>query len=301
MYALFGILLILFLFFFIINHHRKKYIIKKICSMTMEEKCNELNYLIEPFGYCYDNCQDIFSSTQDAWQKEFGYSTLYDELAPHFNMVFDSEPVYFNYNNRTWLIEFWKGQYGINTGGEIGVYYTDTIVPKEEWKNALFYGASQEDMLDFSIHLFRNEKSLVRLSSRHWWLTAFCMGEFTKPKKLCMEISITFPDCEMMNAFICALTDRGYSPCDLCICDLKVSFTFRKSSQGFLTCFQKLSRAFAQWKNKWFCRIYLHVTKPFTLSLDRLLYLYFYLPFAFRRMIQIRRYKKQKKHKKCKR
>lgn len=263
--------------------------------MTLDEKCSELNYLIEPFGYHYDTCQDIFTSTQDAWQKEFGYTGLYDELAHHFNMVFDSEPIYFNYNNKTWLLEFWKGQYGINTGGEIGIYYSETIVPKEEWKNALFYGVSKEDMLEFSIRLYHKENSLVQYSNRHWWLTVFCMGKYSRPKDLSMEISITFPDCEMMNAFVGSLIDHGYSPCDLYICGLQVSFVFRSSNKCYYSLFKKINRAFAQWKNRWFCRIYLFFTRPFSTSLDRLLYLYFYLPFAFRRMIQIRRFKKRKK------
>ena len=43
-------------------------------------------------------------------------------MAPRFQMVFDALPVYFDYQKKTWLIEFWKGQYGINTGAEIGIY-----------------------------------------------------------------------------------------------------------------------------------------------------------------------------------
>lgn len=40
-------------------------------------------------------------------------------------MKIDCEPIYFQYDGRRWLIEFWKGQYGITTGAEVGVYVTD--------------------------------------------------------------------------------------------------------------------------------------------------------------------------------
>ena len=53
MYILFSIFIIILLFFFVINHSRKKCIIRKICCMTLEEKCNLLNAIIEPMGFSY--------------------------------------------------------------------------------------------------------------------------------------------------------------------------------------------------------------------------------------------------------
>ena len=64
----------------------------------------------------------------DAWQKAFGYLDAYNRAAPYLSMVFDSYPIYFDYEGRTWLVQIWKGQYGICTGCEIGLYYTDGIV-----------------------------------------------------------------------------------------------------------------------------------------------------------------------------
>ena len=37
-------------------------------------------------------------------------------------MIIDCEPINFEYNGKKWLIEFWKGQYDLTTGCEIGVY-----------------------------------------------------------------------------------------------------------------------------------------------------------------------------------
>ena len=65
--------------------------------MCTEEKRLLLNELIEPLGYYYIFGQDLFTTRIDAWQRDFGYSALYDKAAVHLNMIFDSLPVYFNY------------------------------------------------------------------------------------------------------------------------------------------------------------------------------------------------------------
>ena len=76
------------------------------------------------FGFIYISEEDVFYTAKNAWQKNMGYTYFYDELAPLFNMILDTERVCFKYNNYSWLITFWKGQYGICTGAEIGVYKT---------------------------------------------------------------------------------------------------------------------------------------------------------------------------------
>jgi hypothetical protein len=58
----------------------------------------------------------------DALQRKAGYCWNYDRAAPIFNMIIDCEPICFKYGGAKWMIELWKGQYGIMTGAEIGVY-----------------------------------------------------------------------------------------------------------------------------------------------------------------------------------
>jgi len=83
--------------------------------------CYELFY----FPYIPDSL--IHPTHINAPQKLFGYHTFYDFAATFINMVFDYETVYFDYRGRTWLIELWKGQYSINSGCKLGVYYADQI------------------------------------------------------------------------------------------------------------------------------------------------------------------------------
>lgn len=102
----------------------KRFQSKLNAEIKIIEDIKSLNEFIEPYGYAYDSHQDIFYTKIDAWQREMGYSRLYDEAAAPSSMIIDCEPIYFEYDNKRWLIEFWKGQYGMTTGFEIGVYHT---------------------------------------------------------------------------------------------------------------------------------------------------------------------------------
>lgn len=294
MYLFFGVFFLILLFFFCLNYWRRKKIIKKICAMSTEEKCCLLDELIEPFGFCYVSSQDIFTSRIDAPQREFGYCAFYDKAALSFHMVFDCLPVYFNYNGRTWLIEFWKGQYGINTGGEIGVYYTNDIIPESEWKNTIFHSVKNQDMAGLSFDLFQKGMRIADVGARHWWLTAFSVGRFSSPSDLYMRAGITFPYHEMAEAFVEGLVNTGYCSDDICICHHTVTFPFTRSFAGY-GCLRRFRIRLVQCINRFWCRVYLSVTRPFCLSLDKILYLYYYLPFAFRKILRIKKYKKRKK------
>lgn len=270
--------------------------------MPQPEKCQLLNDFIQPFGYHYLPYQDIFFSTFDAWQREFGYTRSFDCVAPYFNMVFDSEPVYFDYDNRTWLIEFWKGQYGINSGAEIGIYCADRIIPPQQRSKELFHTITNEEIPIFSMTLNRykdqNLQNIASITMPHWWLAAFRIGCFSQPNILFADFCICFPNCNMMWAFVNALLQLGYERRSLQICGSRICFSYGVSATpapcGFFT---KLIRCWAQWKNRIFCRLYLLITRPFSCTVDRLLYLYFYLPFIFRCCLRLRRCKKHKKPK----
>lgn len=259
--------------------------------MSRQSKCCLLNEIANPLGYCYNQSQDIFSNTPDAWQKEYGYGTIYDRMAPFLGMVFDCKPVFFDYAGKTWRIEFWKGQYGINTGAEIGVYHADTIIPRSEWDTAMFSAATEAETPDMSMELFYKEEPVAKVSGDWWWLTIFSVGRFSNPKDLSLDISIRFPDFEMRNAFIDALYADKYNMDSLRLCiyytDVFLSFPPVSEEKHFL---RRLLCRYIQWKNKLFCRLYCFVTRPFECTRDKLLYLYFYLPFAFRRLLQIKRF-----------
>lgn len=289
-YFLLAFLLIIILFL-IIFHFRKKNIIRKICCLSPQHKCHLINELVEPLGYCYDMTQDVFTSTLDAWQKTFGYTSVFDKSAPFFNMIFDCQPIYFNYKGKTWLIELWKGQYGINTGSEIGVYHADTILSPNARKTAFFSAAEESEYLEMTTELFYKGELIAQMCCPHWWQTIFSIGHFCQPEDLTMNIVIRFPDLEMRNAFVDALASSGYAidSIHLCMYFPDVSFRFNCCQQS-ICFFKKLYRCYVQWKNKCFCRLFQFVTRPFSCTCDKLLYLYYYLPVSFRCILRLRRF-----------
>lgn len=292
MYYILFLLLILALFCSIFLSFRRKKSIQKIKCMETCEKCTLTNELINSFGYHYHCFPGIFSSTQDAWQRNMGYTYLYDYMAPRFQMVYDSLPVYFDYRGKTWLIQFWKGQYGINTGAEIGIYHADTIISPEDYKSTLFTAVEESEMLPLSFRLFYKDNTCIEMAQTHWWLTSFDVGIFTEPYELATDNSITFPNCEMLHAFVKGLLDAGVNPDNVSVCRSCVYFYFDKSPETTINLFTRFWRRISQWNNKNFCKLYLWFTKPFSTTEDRILYLYYYLPFVFRKILRLHRFDK---------
>ena len=290
MYFALFILLLLVLFCMIFSWARRRKIICRIKCMDKCQKCSMLEELATPFGYAYHCRCGFFSSTVDAWQKAAGYTWFYDYMAPRFQMVFDALPVYFDYRGRTWLIEFWKGQYGINTGAEIGIYHADRLLSEAEYQTALFHAAEDNEMLPCTMRLYRNGSDCLQFSERHWWLTAFLPGCFTRPSDLCMEATICFPNSEMCEAFYEGLCRTGYNRKDIFVHGLCLRFTFHAAydqDYGLLTRFH---RRLSQFLNRMYCRLFVWVTRPFINTEDRILYLYFFLPVCFRRLFRMHRF-----------
>lgn len=269
---------------------KRKKCLEKIKNLSTEEKCRRLNKLIYPLGYFYDHCKDSFHTTIDAWQRDFGYSRIYDKLAPHFNMIFDALPVYFDYKGKTWLIEFWKGQYGINIGGEVGIYKADRLLEEHEYETENFRTISDKELIPICMNLYHKDTCLGCICRRHWWLTTFIMGEVAPPKDILLEVNLTFPDYEMLDAFIDALAKHPLSPEDIHGNGLNISFVFDK--------YVHKKNLYLDWvllKNRFFCRLFIGATAPFKNSMDRILYLYEYAPFTLRKLINIHSKKQYRK------
>ena len=176
-------------------------------------------------GFDYNAEKDIFYSAKDAWQKNSGYCHLYDVSAPLFCTIIDTEPIKFYYNNKNWLISFWKGQYGMVTGAEIGIYYTNHMMVD---KNTVYMPAKEEDMPKISFTLYRKGSEIAKATARHWWLAIFKLGLFSNPKDLVMDIELTFPSKKMLAAFITAFKKRGYKDKDYKIIADTFYFTYKK-------------------------------------------------------------------------
>lgn len=289
----FLLLIVLCLGLCIWRRHRA---VKKVRCMSCREKRELLDAILEPFGYYYVCSQDLISTRNDAWQRQAGYTALFDKAALHLHMVFDALPVYFDYCDRTWLIELWKGQYGINTGAEVGVYHADCLLDPGEYSVAHFQAVSDSERLPITFQLFCGEQLLADMSRTAWWLTAFLVGMFTEPDQLSMEVTIGFPNQEMQHQFLTALDRIGRENSSLrfsCCCHgpqvhIRYSCGCPESPicPSQISCFRRMRIRWAQLCNRLFCRLYCHITRPFDCTLDRIVYLYELLPFILRRMLR---------------
>ncbi|SPF53262.1 conserved hypothetical protein [Candidatus Desulfosporosinus infrequens] len=186
----------------------------------------ELDEAIHLAGYAYDPKQDIFYSNMDAWQRKIGYCRLYDEAAAPTGMIIDCEPIYFEYLEQKWMIGFWKGQYDLVTGAEIGVYTNAVDLNILGLFSGAYYScASNADLLQMSYTLKKNGKPLFTRGGKHWWLTGFKLGEFSEPSELTMDIDITLRDVIMRDAFVAGLWNAGYSLAEFTRDGNTVSFT----------------------------------------------------------------------------
>ena len=176
-------------------------------------------------GFSYHAEKDIFYSTKNAWQKNFGYTRYYDVFAPIFRMIIDTESIKFYYNEKNWLITFWKGQYGIVTGAEIGVYCT---TQKKIDKNTIYLPVNELEMLDMSLILYKKGKVITKAKAKHWWLAVFKLAMFSNPKDLSMDINIHFPDKKMIEPFLESFQKLGYTSKDFIVIDNTFCFKYTK-------------------------------------------------------------------------
>jgi uncharacterized protein DUF4474 len=185
-----------------------------------------LAQLVELAGFLYDPTQDIIYSRMDALQRPLGYAYAYDASALLMDAVIDCEPIFFTAQNKMWMVELWKGQYGLETGCEIGVYnrplsppayyaVLDAVVGRRPYDpaHAYFYqSADAADMLQMSFTLKRNGVPLfTRGPEPHWWLTGFKWGVYSTPDQLTMDIAIALPSADMHAGFVAALKAMNYT------------------------------------------------------------------------------------------
>lgn len=249
--------------------YRILYLPYKIKKKNQCEKNIQLNKDLEPLGYLYDLSQDFFYSTYDCWQKEFGYCRFYDEACAPLSMIVDCEPIYFTYQNKKWLIEFWKGQYGMVTGSEIGIYNTKEVT-SEPADQILYHAVSNEEMLPMTYTLRKKETILFWQQGTHWWLTGFKLGLLSKPEELTMDIQITFPTLSMRNAFINGLLDAGYQKHEIYTEWLTVYITFSTPKTKQPESRTELMEKLAFKNNSFYCNLYEALTKEYTSTLDKI-------------------------------
>lgn len=174
-------------------------------------KVNLASYKYDPNGNYY------YTDDKDCWQSNFGYNEGYDSLAVVGVMYYDTVRTKFVYDNKEWLIQIWKGQYGYCfVGGEVGVY------TRPIGKSGSAYScAAKEDWLKMEMTLLWKfnggdyEPVFTRPYTDYWWCTGFVVGYEADESRLNREqfrmiTHITFKDTAMAEAFCKAFEANGF-------------------------------------------------------------------------------------------
>ncbi|MDR2753053.1 MAG: DUF4474 domain-containing protein [Oscillospiraceae bacterium] len=218
-------------------------------SMSKEEKMlaiRLLSYKIDENG--------IFYVEHEPWQKQFGFNQIYDVASPFMQLVYGTVRIKFRYGYvyklytegekkgqvvydtngnptyetdasgnpipKDWMIQLWKGRYGlVILGGEIGVYTKPSTQAAEH-----YYSATKEEELVMAMDLYQQnfktgEKKYLftRGPESEWWLTGFVPGSFfdnnanNKGKdEIIMVANLQFPDNEMLALFTERMEKAGF-------------------------------------------------------------------------------------------
>lgn len=230
-----------------------------------------LEQLLAEGGFAYDAGQDLFFARRDAWQRKFGYCRAYGEAAAPLGMYLDCEPVYFTYGGKRWLIELWKGQYGLCTGAEVGIYTAP--LSKLPDQLVLFQSARPHEELPLSLVLLKGTRTLFERKATHWWLTGFRLGEFSEPDELTAQITLRLKDREMCRAFSEALTALGYTNEDLQIGRRRVRLAFTRTHTPQPSSKERELSLMMQRRNHRLCALYRTITADFDYAPGQLAYL----------------------------
>ncbi len=170
-------------------------------------------------GYAYDMNAGVFYATGEGFQREFGYAEMYDRVAVVGTMPLDTTRIKFNYDGKDWMVQFWKGFYGLVFAGcEIGIYNR----PEGMGDDFSAYNVvTQEYYQDFTIEFFYNNPDKSTLfgkaepdftrSTRTWWFTAFepsiNVSPSTNVPKMKFKCTMKFNDPGLYKAYVEAMKD----------------------------------------------------------------------------------------------
>ncbi|MBQ8782697.1 MAG: DUF4474 domain-containing protein [Clostridia bacterium] len=150
-------------------------------------------------GFVLDTDDYVISTAVNSWQRGFGFTMAYDIFC-YVTKLFDyvTVRVKFEYDNREWMIQLWKGKYLVAPGAEIGIYNRET------GSTGTFYNcAADEDMMVMSMKLYHSDELIFEMEpTLHWWLTGFKLHpKAYVPSSLTMNGAIDFPTKEMATLF----------------------------------------------------------------------------------------------------
>ena len=223
---------------------------KEILESGMSEA--EMNSAIKLLSYQMDK-NGIFYVEKEPWQKQFGFSKIYDVAAPLIQLVYGTVRVKFRYDYvyklheegankgkvvrdvtgkpvyetdekgnpipKDWMVQMWKGRYGlVMLGAEIGIYTKPSTQTAEFYYSAV---AEEEIIMAMDVYQKNLEKGttqylFTRGPESAWWLTGFVPGSFhnepspDKKAEVILVGNLQFPTKEMADIFVASFEKAGF-------------------------------------------------------------------------------------------
>lgn len=198
-------------------------------------------------SYQYSYQDDYYyTNDKDCWQDNFGFARVYDIISPYIALEYDYTRVFFKYEDKDFMVQLWKGQYGyIFYGGEIGVYHRESD-GKETGYFTFFKTAEEKYWPKMEMTLYHQklngdwEREFTRDYDYYWWCTGFKSGHLriVEPAdELRMVARITFVDDEMSTLFADGLKQCGFSQAN------------DKDSVGLDSYYQNGRDVYLKWQN----------------------------------------------------
>lgn len=171
-------------------------------------------------SYQYSYVDDYYyTNDKEAWQYNFGFGRIYDFFAPYLLLEYDYVRIFFTYENKDWMLQMWKGQYGmIFYGGEIGIYNREHSEKGiNDW--TFFECPAEDDWLDMEMTLWHQEidgswtREFTREYGKYWWCTGFKNGHLRQEEpadELRMTGRITLKDEKMAKIVADGLKECGF-------------------------------------------------------------------------------------------
>ncbi len=192
-------------------------------TINVVRQNNFLRNLLEDkqvLSYQYSYIDDYYyTNDKDAWQYNFGFGKIYDFVSPYILLEYDYIRVFFTYDNKDWMLQMWKGQYGlVFYGGEVGIYtkeHSDKGI--NEW--TFFNCPAEEDWLNMEMTLWHEDingnwnREFTRTYDKYWWCTGFKNGHLRQEEpadELRLTGRITLKDAQMTS-----LVADGLAACGL--------------------------------------------------------------------------------------
>ncbi len=198
-------------------------------------------------SYQYSYQDDYYyTNDKDCWQDNFGFARVYDIVSPYIALEYDYTRVFFKYDNKDFMVQLWKGQYGyIFYGGEIGVYHRESD-GKETGYFTFFKTAEEKYWPKMEMTLYHEklngewEREFTRDYDYYWWCTGFKPGHLRMVEpadELRIVARITFVDKEMATLFADGLKACNFTQAQ------------DQSSVGLDSYYQNGRDVYLQWQN----------------------------------------------------